>query len=67
MQNDIAKKQYHSLKKVPRFEKEYDDIINKKPTLKKYKESHLIYNNNYSFYKYHDINKFNKLSLESKQ
>ena len=39
----------------------------RKPTLKKYNKSDLIYDSNYSFYKYyHDLKKFDSLSLESK-
>ena len=52
-----------------RKEYEFDEKINKndrKPTLKKYNISDLIYNANHSFYKYRDIKEFDNLSLESK-
>ena len=48
----IAKKQYQGLDKVYNFDKKECD---KKPILKKYNKSHLIYEANYSFHKYHDV------------
>ena len=50
------------------IKKDVDETINKdgkKPTLKNYKKSDLIYESNHSFYKYHGIGKFNNLSLKS--
>ena len=41
-------------------------IINNKISLKNYNRSDLIYNEKYSFYKYHDIRKFNELYFQSK-
>ena len=46
-----------------------DKAINqndRKRALKNYYKSDLIYNANHSFYKYHDIKNFGKLSLESR-
>ena len=63
-QNDIAKTRYQGLNKVYQF----DGTINKddkKPRLKKYNKSGLIYDANHSFYKYQDINNFVCYSLES--
>ena len=57
-QIDITKKQYQGLGKVCGFDKKLIII--------KYNKSDLVYNTVHSFYKYHDINKFNKLSIESK-
>ena len=37
----------------------------KKPTLKKYNKSDLVYDSNHGFCKYHDIKKFDNLSLKS--
>ena len=48
----IHKLIYHWLKNVHRFDKEDDEIISKKVTLKKYKESDLFYNNILNFNKY---------------
>ena len=65
IETDIAKKQYQKGNKVY----EFDEKINKnvrKPALKKYNKSDLKYNANHSFYKNHDIRKFDNLSLESK-
>ena len=59
-QTDIAKKQYQGLLKFDRFDKGDDEEGKRKPELKKYKESYLVYNNNFSFYKYHDTNKSKK-------
>ena len=47
----------------------FDEAINKsdrKPRLEKYNQSDLIYDTNHSFYKYHDIKKFDNLSFRSK-
>ena len=47
----------------------FDEAINKsdrKPRLEKYNQSDLIYDTNHSFYKYHDIKKFDNLSSRSK-
>ena len=41
----IYKLKYHQLKKVHRFDKENDEMISKKVTLKKYKELDLFCNN----------------------
>ena len=57
----LQKKQYHGLNKVHRFDKEDDEITNKKAASKKYNKSDLIYNNKCSFYEYYDIEKFNGL------
>ena len=63
-------KKYQEFDKVYEFDKKEDvERINnddKKPTLKKYNKSDLIYNSKHSFYKYYDIKEFDKLSLESK-
>ena len=61
---DITEKQYQKLRDTY----EFDKIIKKeKPTLENYSKSDLIYNNNYSFYKYYcDSEKLDNLSLESK-
>ena len=40
--------------------------IIKKTTIEKYNKSNLIYDSNHSFYKYHNINKFDNLSFKSK-
>ena len=64
-QTDIFKKEYQRLDKVYKL----DEPINKndrKAVLKKYNKSNLIYGANHSFYKYHDINEFDNLFLESK-
>ena len=63
-QTDTAKKQYQKLDDAYRFDK----IIKKeKQALKKYSKSDLIYNSNYSFYKYFcDVKKFDSLFPESK-
>ena len=63
-QTDIAKKQYQKLDDFY----ESDKIIKKeKPTLKIYSKSDIIYNSNYSCYKYYrDSKKFDNISLESK-
>ena len=62
-QIDIAKNQYQTLDKIY----EIHETIKKKTTPKKYSKSDLIYDHNYSFYKYYpDIEKFDKLSLKSK-
>ena len=54
-QTDIAKKQYQGLNKFWKSDE-------KKTTLKKYNKSDLIYNNEYSFYKYYrDSEKFDNL------
>ena len=62
-------KKYQEFDKVYEFDKKEDvERINnddKKPTLKKYNKSDLIYNSK-RFYKYYDIKEFDKLSLESK-
>ena len=49
--------------------KKDDETINKDVktgTLKTHNKSYLIYSSSYSFYKYHDIRKTNKLSFRSK-
>ena len=38
----------------------------KTTTLKNYNKADLIYSSRYSFYKYHDIKKFDKLSFKSR-
>ena len=38
----------------------------KTPELKRYKELDLVYNNKFRIYKYHDMNKFKRNSIESK-
>ena len=59
---DIAKKQYQTLDKLY----ENDETTNKKPILKKYSKSDLIYDANHSFYKYFgDNKKFDSLSFKS--
>ena len=64
---EIAKKQYQRLDKVYEFDKQDDNkTINKKPTIKKYDRSNLIYSYKHNFYKYHDIKKINSLSFEFK-
>ena len=72
-QTAVAKNQYQKLDKVHEFDekekdktinKEKNDEINKKLTLKKYNKSDLIYNSNHGLY--HDINKFNDHQFESK-
>ena len=40
--------------------------IIKKTTIENYNKSNLIYDSNHSFYKYHNINKFDNLSFKSK-
>ena len=56
-QTDISNKQYQALDKIH----ELDETINKKPSLKNYSKSYLIYDSNYKFYKYyHDIKKQKK-------
>ena len=58
-QTDIAKrKQYQKLRKSY----EFDETINKKPALKKYDKSDLIYDGSYSLQKYYcDIKKFDNI------
>ena len=59
-QTDIAKKQYQKLDNTIDFVK---NIKTKKPTLKKYNKSNLIYDSNYSFFKYYrHIKKIDNLS-----
>ena len=54
-QTDIAKKKFQTLDKIY----ETDETINKKPALKNYGKSDLIYDSIYSFYNYYrDIKKF---------
>ena len=74
-QTDFVKKQSQGLDKVYEFDKkEGDETIikdDKRPTLKKYNKSNLIYDINItniwpSFYEHNDIKKFDNLSLESK-
>ena len=61
-QTDIAKKQYQKLDDAHEF---HEIIKKEKLTLENYSKSDLIYNSNYSFYKYYpDSNKFNNLSVE---
>ena len=48
-QTDISNKQYQALDKIH----ELDETINKKPSLKNYSKSYLIYDSNYKFYKYY--------------
>lgn len=40
-----------------------DDEANKKPTLKIFKESDLVCNNKFSFYKYYDVSRSNTFLL----
>ena len=54
----IAKQQHQGLERVHRFDKGDTDEAKKKPEFKKYKELNLVCNNNFIFYKYHDMNKF---------
>ena len=54
----IAKQQHQGLERVHRFDKGDTDKAKKKREFKKYKELNLVCNNNFSFYKYHDMNKF---------
>ena len=63
-QTDTAKKQYQKLDNSY----EFDKIIKKEElTFENFGKSDLIYNSNYSFYKYyHYIKKFDNPSLESK-
>ena len=63
-QTDIEEKDYQKLDAT--FE--FDKIIKKeKPALENYSISDLIYNSNYSFYKYcRDSKKFDSLSFNSK-
>ena len=74
-QTDFAKKQSQGLDKVFEFDKkEGDETIikdDKRPTLKKYNKSNLIYDSKItniwlSFYEHNDIKMFDNLSLESK-
>ena len=59
-QTDIAKKQYQKLDDTFEFDK---NIKTKKPTLKKYNKSSLVYDSNYSFFKYyHHFWKIDNLS-----
>ena len=44
-------------------EKKEDDEANKKPTLKIFKESDLVYNNKFSFSKYYDVSRSNTFLL----
>ena len=60
---DIAKKQDQGLDKIYEFD-ETVDKNDKKPALKKYSKSDLIYDINHSFYKYYCDN--NDLSFKSK-
>ena len=53
-----------SLNKGHIFDKE--DETKKKPTLKNYKESDLVYNNKLSVCKYENINEFKTDSFETK-
>ena len=62
-QTNIAEKKI-SLNKGHRLDKE--DEAKKKPTLKNYKESDLVYNNKFSVYKYENINEFKTISFETK-
>ena len=55
-QTDTAKTQYQGLDKVYKLENgERINNDDKKPTLKKYNKSNLIYDSNHTFYKYHNI------------
>ena len=65
-QTDIAKKQCQVLEKIHISDKKGDEIINKKSKFKKYKRANIVYSNNYIFYEYDGINKFNCLSFDSK-
>ena len=61
-------KHYQELDKVSESDKKWrDETINKddkKTTIKRYNKSNLIYDNNHGFYKYHDIKKFDNVSLK---
>ena len=61
-QTIIAEKQYQKFEGV----EELTTKNNKEPTIKKYNRSNLIYNEKFTFYECNDINKFHKLSFESK-
>ena len=62
-QADIEKKRCKTLGKI----QEIDEKINKKPTLKNYSKLDLMYDGNYSFYKYYrDIKQFDRFYLKSK-
>ena len=57
------------LKKQTVMKKEKEETLkkdNKTATLQKYDKSNLIFSSRYSFCKYHDIKKWNKLSFKSK-
>ena len=53
--------------KVYEFNKKEDvGTRKKKIALKKYNNSNLIYSSKFSFYKYHNIKKFDQLSFKTK-
>ena len=57
---------FQGLERVHRFDKDENDEAKKKPEFKKYKELNLVCSDNFSFYKYHGMNKFKKNYLEIK-
>ena len=65
-QTDIAKKEYQGLDTIYECDKKEDDETNRKPTIKKYSKSNLIYSSKHSFYKYYNIKRFNSHAFESK-
>ena len=76
-QSHIEGKQYQGLIKVYKFDKkEGNETIkkikkehkndDKKPTVKEYNRSNLIYNSNHNFYKYCNVKKIDNLSFKSK-
>ena len=48
------------------FELKKEDEVKRKLTSEKYKKWDIVYNNKFSFYKYHNINEFRSISFEKK-